>query len=640
MKKIHGILLICALGVSLFGGIACLKSKPAVRPVEVQAADETVTITVDPSKYSSDGKNGRWNKGNEDYARAAHSGTVNDITVAGNFCQLSSSPTWRFIFYEDSSYYGNVSSTKYYFKQIDFSFYNSYGRYLTNFNTGNYAYEDAYSREATWTAASDTDVSLVSFKLGGVAMIQQMTITAGPVKFSLSYNANGGSGEMVDPSSPYSYKTKVVVLENSFVAPEGKKFSHWNTKADGSGTSYNAGAQITMTSDLTLYAQYAGEMTVNVNGYTGKYDGEEHTGEVSVTVPESGYVVKYGTSESSVTLTDCPTFSEVGEHNVYYAVTANGYADEKGSFQIIIKENDKTELNSLLAKANALFESLDDKTTTEAVALQTAITAAQAVSENQNVTVKQIADVVDALNVAIAPLGSEVITDEDSGTSVQAEDGTLIPNSITLTVEVRADVKAEEGSAEREAIQAKLASDEEIAKVFDVKLIKNEGGVETEIQPSDIKEGMKLIVEITVPSDVSTEGLKILHIHSESEMEFIESFELADGKVSFEVSKLSEMAFINKAAAPTPVDPISEGGLPGWGIALIVIGAILLLACGAWVLFMFVLNKWIKVEDKAIRAFKLFGIKKDGKFIVWGFPFKFVLRDGSEIYKTKEQALK
>ena len=95
------------------------------------------------------------------------------------------------------------------------------------------------------------------------------------------------------------------------------------------------------------------------------------------------------------------------------------------------------------------------------------------------------------------------------------------------------------------------------------------------------------------------------------------------------------------AAAPAP-SPASggNGSLPGGAIAAIVIASILVLLCGVWVLMMFVLNKWIKVGDKVVRAFKVFGVKKDGKYIVWGFPFKFVTREEAEIFKTKKEASK
>lgn len=111
---------------------------------------------------------------------------------------------------------------------------------------------------------------------------------------------------------------------------------------------------------------------------------------------------------------------------------------------------------------------------------------------------------------------------------------------------------------------------------------------------------------------------------------------------------IDEKSFeVTIAEAPAPVDPETpdspkkNGGKLGAGaIVGIVLGGLVILLCGAWVLLMFVLNKWIKVGDKVVRAFKLFGIKKDGKPLVWGFPFKFVTREESEIFKTKEDALK
>lgn len=72
-----------------------------------------------------------------------------------------------------------------------------------------------------------------------------------------------------------------------------------------------------------------------------------------------------------------------------------------------------------------------------------------------------------------------------------------------------------------------------------------------------------------------------------------------------------------------------------------ILGGLILLVLLTWVLMMFVFNKWIKVNDKAIRACKVFGIrKKDGKFLVLAFPIKFVGKEESELYKNKEDALK
>ena len=72
-----------------------------------------------------------------------------------------------------------------------------------------------------------------------------------------------------------------------------------------------------------------------------------------------------------------------------------------------------------------------------------------------------------------------------------------------------------------------------------------------------------------------------------------------------------------------------------------IIGGLILIVCGAWALMMFVFNKWTKVGDKALRAFKLFGLKnKDGKFLVLVFPMKFVRKEDAELFNNKEDALK
>lgn len=74
--------------------------------------------------------------------------------------------------------------------------------------------------------------------------------------FAVSYNSNGGTGTLTDANSPYAKNTTVTVLANSFTAPSGKSFDHWNTKADDSGISYDADDTITPTEDVTLYAQW------------------------------------------------------------------------------------------------------------------------------------------------------------------------------------------------------------------------------------------------------------------------------------------------------------------------------------------------------------------------------------------------
>lgn len=71
----------------------------------------------------------------------------------------------------------------------------------------------------------------------------------------ITYKANGGTGGDVtvyaDKGGTYT------VAANTFDAPASKAFTKWNTKADGTGTDYAAGASYTANADLTLYAIWA-----------------------------------------------------------------------------------------------------------------------------------------------------------------------------------------------------------------------------------------------------------------------------------------------------------------------------------------------------------------------------------------------
>lgn len=81
--------------------------------------------------------------------------------------------------------------------------------------------------------------------------------TDGPFAVTYDKNNEGASGTVTDANSPYAKDATVTVLGNSFTAPTGMVFAGWNTKADGSGTSYAAGNTFDAVKDVTLYAQWA-----------------------------------------------------------------------------------------------------------------------------------------------------------------------------------------------------------------------------------------------------------------------------------------------------------------------------------------------------------------------------------------------
>ncbi|MES2431936.1 MAG: InlB B-repeat-containing protein, partial [Bacteroidota bacterium] len=83
---------------------------------------------------------------------------------------------------------------------------------------------------------------------------------------TVSYDGNGNTAGTAptDGSSPYTHNSTVTVLANSTLIKTGSTFTGWNTIANGSGTAYAAGATFSITTDVTLYAQWC-----SGNTYTG-----------------------------------------------------------------------------------------------------------------------------------------------------------------------------------------------------------------------------------------------------------------------------------------------------------------------------------------------------------------------------------
>jgi uncharacterized repeat protein (TIGR02543 family) len=116
---------------------------------------------------------------------------------------------------------------------------------------------------AGWNTAADgngtaytagaTVSNLTATNGGTVTLYAQWT----PNTYTITFNANGGTGTMTNQSR--SYNDDKGLTESSY-ALTGYDFNGWNTKADGTGTSYGD-KQVTNLSDtngasVTLYAQW------------------------------------------------------------------------------------------------------------------------------------------------------------------------------------------------------------------------------------------------------------------------------------------------------------------------------------------------------------------------------------------------
>jgi hypothetical protein len=118
-------------------------------------------------------------------------------------------------------------------------------------------------------------------------------------KWTVTYDANTGTGTMTDANSPYVDDSTVTVLANAFTPPTDKIFDGWNTLANGTGTAYAAADTFTITADVTLYAQWVDSITVT-------YDANTGTG--TMTDPSSPYE-----TASNVTILPCAFIAPSGK---------------------------------------------------------------------------------------------------------------------------------------------------------------------------------------------------------------------------------------------------------------------------------------------------------------------------------------
>jgi hypothetical protein len=158
---------------------------------------------------------------------------------------------------------------------------------------------------------------------------------------TVSFAANGGTGTTA------SMTGTTITLPSSGFTRSGYRFDRWNTKADGSGTSYTAGQTITLSADITLYAIWVQQVTVY---YTKKWQGDNqiwHPPESNTGPVGGGYldlkvggVTVPGLDDKFTVHTDgyySPEYSITVDVGTALSVTSN---QQTGSGSSVIKRND------------------------------------------------------------------------------------------------------------------------------------------------------------------------------------------------------------------------------------------------------------------------------------------------------------
>lgn len=252
-------------------------------------------------------------------------------------------------------------------------------------NVNKFVFETDDENTITYTVTYPKDGTEGSVKVEATGFVdkdfieqttwQGYSITDLNAKYIISFDANGGTGEMQDQEATITNSQVVSanLTKNTFKR-EGYKFAGWNTKADGSGDAYADQAGIPEV-PVTLYAQWvkdidqAGTYTVNAildQTYTGQEIKPQVVVKKGDTVLKDGYTVKYANNKN------------VGEATV--TVTVGGDSTEV-KFKIV--KDDKTKIE--MAPVSVTYG-------TDYTLKPVAKTSAGNVIENANIALKYYTD--------------------------------------------------------------------------------------------------------------------------------------------------------------------------------------------------------------------------------------------------------
>ena len=159
--------------------------------------------------------------------------------------------------------------------------------------------------------------------------------------YTVTYDANGGTGEMTDEDSPYGVGAPVTVLDNEFTAPANTSFNGWVVTDASSNVLTVTEGQFTMpSSNVTVTAQWlAAGNYINVAPSTNNVSCSEGTANFTLTtnIASPSYAVQfYTTSECNETTTKPgwlgnPTF---GEGTLSMSVSENTGAARTAYFKV------------------------------------------------------------------------------------------------------------------------------------------------------------------------------------------------------------------------------------------------------------------------------------------------------------------
>lgn len=119
-----------------------------------------------------------------------------------------------------------------------------------------------YYTEETGGISLEDYINTVGVNANGLVFYAQWI----PKTYTITFNPNGGTGNI--DNQTFTYDTLQKITKNSYIN-NGYSFKEWNTKADGTGTSYIDEQEIKISENLILYAIWQQDgPSYTINGYT------------------------------------------------------------------------------------------------------------------------------------------------------------------------------------------------------------------------------------------------------------------------------------------------------------------------------------------------------------------------------------
>lgn len=167
-----------------------------------------------------------------------------------------------------------------------------------------YTFNRGTSSSKRYVAAKLTNID----RVGGTMSVSTSYTIPALTKYTVSYNANGGSGV---PSSQSKYYGKSLALSSTKPTRTGYTFKGWATSASGS-VAYASGASYTANASVTLYAIW------QANTYTIKFNANGGTGAPSNQTKTHGVALTLSSTK--------PTRASVNDDGVVTTYTFKGWA--------------------------------------------------------------------------------------------------------------------------------------------------------------------------------------------------------------------------------------------------------------------------------------------------------------------------